>query len=173
MRALLVTAALLASAPSMARESRLPLQSGLQPADEPARWALGFLLGAPFGLSLKRYLGGPNAWDAYIDVLGPGYRFGGDYIWNLGRLERHAKFDLDVYAGVGPFVGVLQGPCGIGYLACGNGAAYVGGRVPVGVELLLKEAPLTFGVEVAPGIAVGSGIWGVLVDFLFAVRILL
>lgn len=171
MRALLIAAALLSSAPALARESRLPLRSGLEPAAMPDRWAIGFMLGNPFGLSLKRYMG-VNAFDLYVAGGAPGFRFGGDYIWNLGRLERHPKFDLDLYAGVGPFVGVESGYCGVHYLSCNTGDAYVGGRVPVGVELLLKEAPLAFGLEVAPGFGFGAHEWGFLLDLLLNVRIL-
>ena len=171
-RALALAAALLCSAPAFARESQLPLRNGLEQVDRPDRWALGMMLGDPFGLSLKRYLG-RNALDVYVAfAYGPGIRFGGDWLWNLGRIERHAKFDLDVYAGVGPFIGTFQGPCGGFFNRC-NGDAYIGGRVPLGVELLLKEAPLTFGLEVAPGLGIASGGPGLLVDFDFVVRILL
>lgn len=170
MRTLLVTAALLAAAPAWARDSRSP---GLDPADNPARWAVGFMLGDPFGLSLKRYLGA-HAWDAYVAfAYGPGLRFGADWLWN-GRLERHAKFELDVYAGLGPFIGSFTGPCGPGFFdnRC-NGDTYLGARVPLGAEILLREAPVTFGVEIAPGIAFAPGRAGLLLDFLLAVRFLL
>ena len=173
MRARFLLVALLSVAPAFARDSR-PLQSGLDPVDRPARFALGFMLGDPFGLSLKRYLG-RNAWDAYVAfAYAPGLRFGGDWLWNLGRLERHPKFDLDIYLGVGPFIGAFQGPCGPGFFVdrC-NGDLYLGGRVPLGIELLLKEVPLTFGLEVAPGIAFAAGRGGLLLDFLFLVRLLL
>ena len=46
-----------------ARESRLPLQSGLQQVDRAPRWGVGFMLGDPTGLTIKRYLGA-NAFDA-------------------------------------------------------------------------------------------------------------
>lgn len=171
MRARLLIAALLCTTPSFARDSR---QSGFDPMDRPARWGLGFMLGDPFGLSLKRYLG-RNAWDVYVAfAYGPGLRFGGDWLGNLARIEQQRKFDLDVYLGVGPFIGAFQGPCGPGFIAdrC-NGDLYLGGRVPLGVELLLKEVPLTFGLEVAPGFAVAAGRAGPLLDFLFIVRLLL
>ena len=171
---LFAIAALLCAVPTFARESRLPLQNGLDPVERPGRWALGFTLGDPFGLSLKRYAG-RNAWDAYVAfAYGPGIRFGGDWLWNLGRIERQPKFDIDLYLGVGPFIGAFQGPCGPGFIAnrC-NGDLYLGGRVPFGVELLLKEAPVTFGLELAPGIAFAAGRAGLLLDFLLAVRFLL
>ena len=172
MRCLLVIAALLASAPAFARESQIPLANGLQPVSRPDRWALGFMLGDPTGLTLKRYLG-RNAFDAYLGVWAPGLRFGGDYLVDLGRLVNSPKVDLDIYVGGGAFAGVLQGPCGPGFISCGGGAGYVGGRMPLGAELLLKEAPVTFGVEVAPGIGIGNFGAGFILDFELIARVLL
>jgi hypothetical protein len=133
---------------------------------------LGLTIGDPFGISLKRYLGTANAWDVYAAfAYGPGIRFGGDWLWNLGRLIAERKFELDLYAGVGPFIGALSDPCGPGFInnRC-NGDLYLGARVPLGVELLLREAPVTFGLELAPGIAFAPGRAGLLLDFLLAVR---
>lgn len=171
MRALLVIAALLCALP--ARAAR---ETGLQPVSLPPRWAVGLTLGEPFGLSVKRYLGGANAWDAYAAfVYGPGLRFGGDFIWTLGRIGRNPKLDVDVYAGVGPFIGAFEGWCGPGFARyqCGNGDFYFGGRVPLGVEVLLREAPVSFGLEVAPGIGIAPGFPWLLLDVAFAFRVLL
>ncbi|TMA19926.1 MAG: hypothetical protein E6J88_17800 [Deltaproteobacteria bacterium] len=170
MRALLATA-LLVTAPALARESRLPLQSGLQPIERAPRWGFGFMLGDPTGLTLKRYMG-RNAFDAYLGFWAPGLRFGADYLWNLGRLANSPKVELDIYAGGGGFAGALSGPCGPGFITCGGGAAYVGARMPLGAELLLKEAPFTFGVEIAPGLAAGNFGLGFILDFLLIARIL-
>jgi hypothetical protein len=166
----LVAALLLAVAPAFAR----PPQRSLDQADMPARWALGFTLGDPFGLSLKRYLRGGQAWDLNVAfAYGPGFRVGGDWLWTLARLERSAKFELDLYAGVGPFVGVLNDPCGPGFITnrC-NGDIYFGGRVPIGLEVLLREAPVSFGLEIAPGLGFAPGRAGALLDFLLAIRFL-
>ena len=97
-----------------------------------------------------------------------------DWLWGLGRIERHRKFDIDVYMGVGPFVGTFAGPCSPWFFTnrC-NGEAYFGGRVPFGAELIVKEAPVTFGLEVAPGLAFSLGHGEFLVDFLLAIRWLL
>ena len=91
---------------------------------------------------------------------------------NLGRLANSPKVELDIYAGGGGFAGALSGPCGPGFITCGGGAAYVGARMPLGVELLLKEAPFTFGVEIAPGLAAGNFGLGFILDFLLIARIL-
>lgn len=178
MRRLVVTALVFSSLLSLtsfaasARDSRLPLSNTPQPIEREARWSVGVLVGEPFGLALKRYLPGANAWDVELALAyGPGFRLGADYLWGLGRLEQHAKFDFDAYLGAGAFAGVLQGPCGFGFFRdrCGSGG-YVGARMPVGVELLLKEAPLIIGVEVAPGVAVGSSDARFLLDVIVAVR---
>ena len=165
-------ALLLVAGPALARDSQLPLRNGLTPLDQREAWGLGFTLGTPFGLTLKRYLAGSNSWDAYVALAyGPGLRVGADWLWGLGRLEQHAKFELDLYAGVGPFVGALQGPCGPGFFPdrC-NGDAYAGGRVPVGVELLLREVPLALSLEVAPGLGFGPGRAGFLLDLDLGIR---
>jgi hypothetical protein len=160
-------ALLLASSAALARE-------GLEPVNYHSGWGFGFTLGDPFGLSLKHYLGGSQAWDLYAAfAYGPGIRFGGDWIWTLGRAVKARQFDVDVYAGVGPFVGTFQGPCGPGFITdrC-NGDAYFGGRVPFGAEMLFREAPVSVGVEVAPGIAFAASREGLLLDFLLAFRYL-
>ena len=97
-----------------------------------------------------------------------------DWLFGLGRIERHRKFDIDVYMGVGPFVGTFVGPCSPWWFTdrC-NGEAYFGGRVPFGAELLLKEAPVSFGLEIAPGLGISVGRAAFLLDFLLAVRLLL
>jgi len=162
---------LLLSTAALARETQAPVR---EQVERPGRWALGFTLGDPFGLSIKRYLRGANAIDFNLALAyGPGVRFGVDWLWGLG-IERHRKFDIDVYMGVGPFIGSFRGPCSPLFFTdrC-NGDVYVGGRVPFGAEILLKEAPLTLGLELAPGLGFAPGGVGFLLDFLLAVRWLL
>lgn len=161
-------ALLLCAAPALGRER-------LETVARPARWGFGFMLGEPFGLSLKHYTGGMNAWDIYASPAdGPGIRFGGDWLWTLGRAARERDFDIDVYVGVGPTIGSFQGSwCGPGFYGnrCGNGNLYIGGRIPLGVEMLLRRAPFSFGLEVAPGVAFAPEGF-LLFDFLLAVRFL-
>jgi len=42
-----------------------------------------------------------------------------------------------------------------------------------GAEILLKEAPVTFGVEIGPGLAFGPNVWGFIIDGLITLRFLL
>ena len=161
-------ALLLAAAPAFAA------REGLEPVSRPARWGFGLTLGDPFGLSLKRYMGGSQAWDAYAAfAYGPGIRFGADYIWILGRAIQARQLDMDIYVGAGPFIGSFRGPCGVGYVtyAC-NGDVYFGGRVPFGAEVLFKEAPFTIGAEVAPALWFAPGGAQLFLDFLLAIRVL-
>jgi hypothetical protein len=73
MRAFLLALLLGAAPAALARESKLPLDNRLAPVSRPAQWGLGVTLGEPFGLSLKRYLGGANAWDFNVALAyGPG-----------------------------------------------------------------------------------------------------
>ena len=167
MRVLAIVTALLVATPALA-QSR-----GLTPASHRDQWALGFTLGSPTALSVKKYFG-VNAFDAYVGIWAPGLRLGADYLWNIGRPVRARQVDLDVYIGAGAFGGALEGPCGIRYVGtCGSGDGYVGARMPVGAELLFKEAPFTAGIEVAPGLAAGNFGVGFLFDFLLAFRVLL
>jgi len=163
----LILAVFLVATPVAARE--------IQPLG-PGRWGFGLTLGDPFGLSLKHYLRAGNAWDLYMAfAYGPGFRFGGDWLWTLGTVVRERKFEVNTYAGVGPFIGAFSGPCGVRfgiYSNCGSGSAFFGARVPLGLELLLREAPLSLGLEVGPGIAFYSGGADFLFDFLLAIRYL-
>jgi hypothetical protein len=166
MRSLLL--AFLVAAPVMAA----PARGAIEPISRGDRWAFGVMLGDPTGLTLKRYLG-RNAFDAYLGFWAPGLRLGADFLWNLGRLVRSPKVDMDLYVGAGAFGGALSGPCGPGFISCGGGEGYVGGRMPFGAELILKEAPVTFGAEIAPGIAAGNFGAGFILDFLLIARVLL
>jgi hypothetical protein len=163
----LLIAALLAAAPAVADAQHLT------PVAHRDQWALGFTIGAPTSLSVKKYFG-TNAFDAYVGVWSPGLRVGADYPFNLGRPVAARQVDMDVYIGVGGFGGALEGPCGVRYVGtCGSGDGFIGARMPVGAELLFKEAPFTAGIEVAPGLAGGNFGVGFIFDFLLAFRVLL
>jgi|ERR1041384_8341144 hypothetical protein len=149
-------------------------REGLEAVNYRPGWGFGFTLGDPFGLTLKHYLGGSQAWDLYAAfAYGPGIRFGGDWIWTLGRAVKARQLDLDVYVGAGPFLGSFRGPCGPGWLnnPC-NGDLYFGGRVPFGAEMLFKEAPVSVGVELGPGIWFAPGGAQLFLDLAFVFRFL-
>ena len=147
------------------------------PVYQAPRWGIGLSLGEPTGITAKRYLGGRNAFDVYVGgAYGPGIRFGFDYLWGIAQLlSDRSSADLNFYLGVGPFVGVLRGPCaGLdNWRYDCNGDLYAGGRMPFGLELKFRTAPFTVGIEVAPGIAFAPGRAGFLFDASLIARVLL
>ncbi len=163
--AALVGASLFASAPSQASSS----------VSQPTGWGLGLMLSFPTGITAKQWLGGPNAWDSGVGV-GPGVRLHADYLWGLAQLlPNTSDATLDAYLGAGPVVGVARGWCGLSFDpggACEGGPLFAGGRVPVGLDLRLRRAPLDLGLEVAPGLWLAPSPSGLLDAFLF-VRVLL
>ena len=143
-----------------------------EPVNQPQGWGIGLMLGYPLGLTVKNWLGGPNAWDLGIGV-GPGVRFHADYDWGLAQvLTNKTDLTLDLYLGLGGGVAVGSGYCGFyGDRFCSD-KVFVGARVPFGLDFRLRKAPVNFGLELAPGIWVGNYVSGLLDAFLF-VRFLL
>jgi hypothetical protein len=166
-----VVATLLASGARSDTETSIQTQ----PVAEPQRWSAGVMLGDPFGLTFKRYLG-RDAFDVNLGVAyGPGLRFGGDYLWGLAQLTPGSHvLGLVLYLGAGPFIGSFQHPCGP-YFGdrCANGDVYIGGRVPFGLEAIFRQAPVAVGLEMAPAIAFAPGESGFLFDALLTARVLL
>jgi hypothetical protein len=142
---------------------------------EPQRWSAGIMLGDPFGLTFKRYLG-RDAFDIDLGAAyGPGLRFGADYLWGLAQLApASSTLGLVFYLGAGPFIGSFQRPCGP-FLGdrCAAGDVYLGGRVPFGLEMIFRRAPVAVGLELAPAIAFAPGEAGFLFDALLTARVLL
>ena len=153
-----------------------PARAELPTVAEPARWSVGFMLGAPTGLSAKRYLGGRDAVDVNAAfAFAPGLRFSADYLFGLAKLpSESANVGLNLYLGVGPVVGAYSGPCGVlSDNRCGNGAVYAGARIPFGVEAVFRRTPLATGFELAPGLVGTSGGAAGILDLLLTVRLLL
>lgn len=151
----------------------LPWRAEAAPVNHPDRWALGLMLGGPTGISAKHWLGGSDAIDIGLGT-GPGLRLHADYLFGLAQLlsnTRDAKMDL--YLGVGGVVGVARGWCGYydRRRYC-DGDAFVGARVPIGLDITLRRVPLEFGLEFAPGIWFPGPAHGLFDAFLFA-RVLL
>ncbi len=145
-------------------------QSGIstQAVAEPQRWSAGFMIGDPFGLSFKRYMG-RDAFDVDLGVAyGPGLRFGVDYLWGLAQLApRSSTVGVILYLGAGPFIGALERPCGPFFGdRCAAGDIYLGGRVPIGLEMIFRRAPVAVGLELAPALAFAPGEAGFLFDAL-------
>ncbi|MBC8134239.1 MAG: DUF3996 domain-containing protein [Deltaproteobacteria bacterium] len=143
------------------------------PASHSTGLGIGLMLGNPTGISLKQSLGGANAWDVGIGA-GSGLRLHADYLWGLAQLlSDTSALTLDIYLGVGPVLGISRGWCGDAYnpgRGCGNRGAFAGVRVPFGLEARLTRAPVSFGLEIAPGIAVGQNFTDGLLDVFLFVR---
>lgn len=154
--------------------------------NQPEGWGIGVMLGSPTGLTVKRWMGGSNAWDVGLGFGGfgfnPGFRLHADYLWGLAQiLPDTSDVTLDLYLGVGPVVGFGMHGYGYGYGGycndrydrrynnCGTGYLYGGGRVPLGIDLRLQKAPIEFAVEIAPGAVIHEyGISGLLDGMLIA-----
>lgn len=144
--------------------------------NEPGIWSIGADLGEPSGLTAKKWLGGSDALDFNVDFFAPGVRFSGDYLFGLAQLLRdRSTLNLDVYVGVGPMLGILNGACGWNTFQnyCGNNELYVGARVPLGIEAVFKNAPVAVGLQLAPGLAVASNGPNGVFDFVLTLRLLL
>jgi len=146
------------------------------PVRQPNSLALGLMIGNPLGISGKFWLGGSDAVDIGVGA-GPGLRLQGSYLWGLAQLLSNPRdAQLDFYVGAGALVGGGGGYCGFygrwGYHRCGGGA-YVGARIPVGIDLRLREAPLSFALELAPGVALGADRAGALLDGILYARVVL
>jgi len=142
--------------------------AGAAPVRQPSSNALGFMLGGPTGISFKHWFGGSDAFDVGVGA-GPGLRVHADYLWGIAQLLTNTSdMHLDFYVGAG---GVL-GFGGYGWCGWYDGRrghycaddAYLGARIPVGLDLGLRRAPITFGLEVAPGLAISPHRAGPLVD---------
>jgi hypothetical protein len=169
---------LLGASPSRA-DTTQPAATGAQPAaGGPSQWSVGLTLGAPFAVSVRQYRGDRPLWDANLAfAFGPGARLWGDLLFPLKQVPVSAgesSAAMQVYAGAGLLAGLLTGPCGIGWRfnSCG-GDAYFGARGAIGVEALFRKSSFVVGVELAPGLAVGDGKLGFLVDLFLAARLLL
>jgi hypothetical protein len=113
---------------------------------------LGLVVGEPTGLSAELGLGGRSslALAVGLDAFeGSGFYVHLDYLMRLGYLARWSSSSLVPYVGLG---GVVKG-----------GDAHVGARVPFGLSLEFRTAPvqifgeLALRVMVVPDLDVGVG----------------
>jgi hypothetical protein len=120
-------------------------------AQEAREFGLGIIIGDPTGLSGKYFFSEENALDFAVGlgVLGGGHlHVHADYLWHF-PLDRWSSGRFDLYAGVGPKLGVgKKGKWGKG----DDGDVRLGIRGPLGVSVMFLEAPFDVFVEVAAGL---------------------
>ncbi|AKU91492.1 hypothetical protein [Vulgatibacter incomptus] len=147
------------------------------PVRQPNAWGLGFMLGSPTGITAKHWLGGSDAIDIGVGA-GPGFRVHADYLWGVAQLLNNTSdLHLDFYIGAGGLLGVARGWCSWyddhhrRYRSFCNDGGFLGVRVPVGLDFVLRRAPISLGIEIAPGIVVSPHDADALVDAFFFARV--
>ncbi len=109
---------------------------------DPGDWGIGAILGEPTAVNIKYWV----MWNTAFD-FGAGWAWGGkgyftgyfDYIWhNFDFFEKIGSGDLPVYFGVG------------GRFVIEGDDVRLGLRIPIGVEYIMYNRPLSFFVEIVP-----------------------
>lgn len=105
---------------------------------------LGLILGAPTGLSGELNLGGQTSLDFAVGLDAFNERdlyFHIDYLVYLVNLANGGSVDVPIYLGVGGFAWDHDDAGGDNF--------HLGARVPFGIALALRRAPVQFFFEVA------------------------
>lgn len=135
--------------------------SSFSPMGRP--FGIGLQLGFPTALTLKYFLMSDQALSGGIGVgsgwvFDPGLSLHLDYVWHPSMLASAAAFNLSWYVGIGGwatlFAYYARGPYVPGYRWYGPSNVWLGARVPIGVNLALREVPFELYVEAAPAILV-------------------
>jgi hypothetical protein len=121
-----------------------------------AREGIGFgIVGEdPSGLTLKLGLSQQTALDLR---LGLGFRFDNaflfqaNYLVNIVDFSRNSNFDLPLYVGVGGTLFVFHANNGVDFIG-------INGRIPIGLDLELRNVPIDFFAEIAPQVALVPGL---------------
>lgn len=105
-------------------------------------FGLGFMLGAPTGLSGKYFLGPDTALDFGIGAYyryrdGDGVHLHADFLWHPAVLVKADAFWLPLYFGIGGR-----------FLDHGN-HGHLGARVPIGISFDFNNVPLDIFLEMA------------------------
>ena len=109
---------------------------------QPRRSGLGLVFVDPFGLSAKAWLGGGRAVSGAVGWSGEKEHYlnlQADFLFFSYRLNSGADLDLDAYAGVGGKV-IFRDYDAVWF------------RVPLGLDLRLKNVPLNFFFEIVPAL---------------------
>ena len=114
----------------------------------------GILLGDPSGLTIKQWLNASNAFDVHVafDFTDEAFTLLADYLFHFDafRLKSRAQVDLPLYVGIGGKLLVDAND----NKKNNDAAVGLGVRIPIGIAVLFKQAPLEIFVEIAPGLSV-------------------
>jgi hypothetical protein len=133
--------------------------SSFSPMGRP--FGIGLQLGFPTALILKYMVTGDQAIAGGIGVgsawvFDPGLSIHVDYLWHPSMLASAAAFNLSWYVGGGGWVSLftyyVRAPYVPGYRWYGPSNVWLGARVPIGVNLALREVPFEAFIEAAPAI---------------------
>lgn len=145
-RAPLLTAALLLG---LALTSSAPAYAQVPSGGD---FGLGLMLGEPSGLTAKYWFNNVNAVDVHMafDFTDEAFVIFSDYLFHFDafKLASGANVDVPVYIGIGGKLAVN------GDDRDDDGDVTLGARIPLGVSVLLKKAPLEIFVEIAPGVRI-------------------
>ena len=111
---------------------------------------LGVTAGWPTGFSGKYWLNNRDAVQGGLawNPTAEGLAITGDYLLHTRSLATEGAVELPVYAGIGGRVTQYTD---------GDDVLVVGPRVPIGVQALLTELPVSIFAEVAPTLEFGRG----------------
>lgn len=125
---------------------------------DPSGFGIGLVLGIPTGLTMawRPSAKSPIWFDAAVawSFDKGAFLVQGDVLWTITRLRTPDWEDISfpVYIGVGPRFSVGDGSKGTG-LSRGDDA-YLGVRVPIGMQLHHKNVPIEGFLEVGPGMRI-------------------
>ncbi len=119
-------------------------------------FGLGIILGEPSGLTLKQWFNPSNALDVHLafDFTDDALAVFSDYLFHFDafRISSGAGVDLPLYVGIGGKLLVDANDNNKNNDK--DTAVALGARVPIGLAVLLKKAPLEIFVEIAPGVLI-------------------
>lgn len=127
-------------------------------------FGLGLVLGEPSGLTGKYWMDGAQAVQGHLAFSLDEHDRGRDYVVVIADYLYHidvfnmrsSSVDLPIYVGIGGKVSIRTGDdrwCQEHHNSCDSDLG-VGVRIPIGLDLLLRKAPLEFFLEIVPGLRV-------------------
>ncbi len=126
------------------------LVTTIKAQEVPRGLGIGVIIGEPTGISIKKWTGGNNAFQAAAAWSFVGYesfQFQADYLFhNFGLLNSSEMSGaLPVYVGIGGRIKLAENADNTDH-----NDALLGVRVPLGISYIFENTPLDIFLEVAP-----------------------